>query len=98
MLGQIPASGRVAPYPPYPSLTKHVSCLMCPIELQCPASCRDFRDDVSQGAEASGVVSSGLWGRQGRSGWGASCRVPRCLQTWPEVASAAHQAVSSPWP
>lgn len=54
MLEQTPASGRVAPLFPTNPLTKHVSCLMCPIELQCLACCRDFRDDISKWAEAPG--------------------------------------------
>lgn len=52
MLEQTPSSGRVAPLPPTTPLTKHGFCLMCPVELQCPARCRDFRDDVSEWAEA----------------------------------------------
>lgn len=67
---------------------------MCPIELQCPACCRDFRDDTSKWAEAQVWSLGAAEAREAEVGGGHPTE-SFCLQTWLEVASTTHQAVSS---
>lgn len=92
MLEQTPASGRVAPLSPTTPLSLNMFLALCaPLSFS-----------VRLAAEISGMISaSGLLGVRGgkgcRSRWGASHRVILCLQTWPEVASAAYREVFSPW-
>lgn len=98
MLEQTPSSGRVAPLSPATPLSLNMF-----FALRAPLSF-----SVQLAAEISGMTPAsgqrprcGLLGAaeatEAEVGWGgASHRVILCLQTWLEVASAAHQAVSSP--
>lgn len=95
MLEQTPSSGRVAPLSPTLSLNM-VSALCAPLSFS-----------VRLAAEISGMTPAsgrrpgrGLLGaaEATRQSGGGGAGVPQslCLQTWLEVASAAHRAVSSP--
>lgn len=90
MLEQDPTSGKRGslPSPPRrPPLTKHVSCLMCPIELHSVTPDAVISGtDIRSLAEAPGAVTP-AWGRRGWHGWGTShrgclCRLDKGAAVW----------------